>query len=181
MRVTARIVLTLALLCSAAWAKTLHATYLYHTDGDTVVFAYQGKRLICQLDGIDAPEIYSSAKMIRNAQKARLDYTELQELGMQSYVYLRDTFVKGERYTLKVRKGNAAKVNRCLVYRMGERLSVNEQSLFDGYALADRTSGLLDPMSKVRGHFLALEHVARDDRSGLWSENFEPLERLRRD
>lgn len=176
-----RILLIALLLTSGAWAKTLKGTYLYHTDGDTVVFAYQGKRLICQLDGIDAPEVYASAKMIKNAKTAKIGYGDLQEIGLQSYLYLRDTFVRGERYTLKVRKGNAPKVNRCLVYRSGERLSVNEKSLFDGYALADRTSGLLDPMSKVRGHFLALEHVARDDRSGLWSENFEPLERLRRD
>ena len=176
-----RLLLITFLLTTGAWGKTLKATYLYHTDGDTVVFAHKNKRLICQLDGIDAPEIYGSAKMIRDAKAARIGFGDLQELGMKSYIYLRDTLVRGNRYILKVRKGNAPKVNRCLVYRSGERLSVNEKSLFDGYALADRTSSLLDPMSKVRGRFLALEHVARDDRSGLWSEDFEPLERLRRD
>ena len=167
------------LLSAPLSARVMQATYLTHTDGDTVLFQVKNKRLVCQLDGIDAPELRSSKKLIHDAKKALVDYDKMQALGMDSFVYLRNTFIRGVTYTVDVVKGHYKNVQRCMVYLPGQRLSLNERAVMDGYAVMDRRSTIMQDRSK-RHDFIALQQSAVTDRAGLWKEHYNAMAAIRR-
>jgi endonuclease YncB( thermonuclease family) len=160
-------------------AKVMQATYITHTDGDTVLFQVEDKRLLCQLDGIDAPELRSSRKLIHDSKRALVDYDRMQALGMDAFVYLRNTFIRGVTYTVDVVKGHYQNVQRCMVYLPGHRRSLNERAVMDGYAVMDRRSIILKDKKRRRG-FIALQQSAAADRAGLWKEHYNTMAAIRR-
>lgn len=173
------LILFLLFLCAPLEARVMQATYLTHTDGDTVLFEVEGKRLICQLDGIDAPELRSSKKLIRDSKRAYVEYDRMQALGMDSFLYLRNTFIRGVSYTVDVVRGHYKNVQRCMVYLPGQRHSLNERAVMDGYAVMDRRGTILkNPRQKRR--FIALQQDAVSDRAGLWDEHYNAMAAIRR-
>jgi len=172
--------LLLALLITVPLsAKMMNATYLTHTDGDTVIFQVEKKRLLCQLDGIDAPEIRTTKKMIRDSKRAYLAYDKMQELGMESFVYLRNSLMRGTTYRVDVVKGHYKNVQRCMVYLPGQRQSLNERAVVDGYAVIDPHSKIFkDPKAKY--FFAILQQSALNDRAGLWEEHYHAMKAISR-
>ncbi len=160
-------------------AKMMRATYLTHTDGDTVLFQVKDKRLICQLDGIDAPELHSSKKLIHDAKRAFVGYDKMQRLGMDAFVYLRNTFIHGVNYTVDVVKGHYKHVHRCMVYLPGQERSLNERAVMDGYAVIDKTGTILQNRTKKQ-EFVSLQQSAVADRAGLWKEEYNTMAAIRR-
>lgn len=160
-------------------ARVMYGTYLTHTDGDTVVFQSGDKLLLCQLDGIDAPELYTTKKMIRDAKRAQIRYDDLQQRGMDAYVYLRNSLMRDVEYKIDVRRGNYKQVQRCLVYLPGQSRSLNERAVLDGYALLDESSSMFKNI-RLRARFSHLQEGAMVDRSGLWRDHFNTMYRLSR-
>jgi len=173
-------IIVLALLTGVPLcAKMMHATYLTHTDGDTVIFQVKDKRLVCQLDGIDAPELHSSQKLIHDAKRAYIGYDKMQNLGMDSYVYLRNTFIRGVQYQVDVVKGNYKHVQRCMVYLPGQHQSLNERAVLDGYAVLNPKSTILKNR-RYKHEFVSLQESAAADRAGLWRDHYGTMSAISR-
>jgi endonuclease YncB( thermonuclease family) len=160
-------------------AKMMNATYLAHTDGDTVIFDVNGKKLLCQLDGIDAPELRTTKKMIRDAKRAYVGYDKMQTLGMDAFVYMRNTFVRGVTYRVDAVRGYHKDVRRCMVYLPGQRRSLNERAIVDGYAVMDPKSIILKEI-RAKHTFAILEQSAASDGAGLWKEHYNTMKAISR-
>jgi len=160
-------------------AKVLYGTYLTHTDGDTVLFQSGDKKLLCQLDGIDAPEIYTTKKMIRDAKRAHITYDKLQNRGIDAMVYVRNSLIRGIPYRIEVRKGNYKSVQRCLVYLPGQSRSLNERMVMDGFALMDTSSRMFEN-SDLKKRFSSLQQEAMIDQAGLWEKYYNTMYYLSR-
>ena len=97
-------------------------------DGDSVIFMDSKKRYIfCKLDGVDAPEISSSAKLIHDTKRAFTTYSNMIKLGQKSKMYLKNTFIKNKYYKIKYKSISNQKEKKCLVYLPNQVQTLNER------------------------------------------------------
>ena len=171
--------LLILLLSSTVFANIFNVVYIDHIDGDTIIFKHKNEQLICQLDGVDAPELHTNRKLIRDAKKAHVNFDDFQKIGMKSYFYLRQTFLKDTTYKLDVKGNKKDKVKKCLVYLPGQRYSLNERILFDGYALIDKKSDILK-YPDVKKRFISAQQAAEVDQEGLWKTHYKTFYQLSR-
>jgi len=137
------IVIIFLLILTIANAKIYYGQYLKHIDGDTVIFKVKNKKMICQVDGVDAPEIYRNSKMRHDSAKMALDEKKIARLGIVSSIYLQWSLIKGVYYKIDAVKSNYKHINNCIIYPPKKRGSLNEKILLDGFGVVDKKSKAL--------------------------------------
>lgn len=130
-------------------------------DGDTLVLE-TGERV--RLIGIDTPEIHTSKKLYRDAQRTNQDVAAIQKLGLRSYKFTKD-LVEGKRVSLEFDVEKYDKYDRLLAYvYLKDGTFVNAEIVKQGYA----SLMTYPPNVKYADLFLRLYREAREAKRGLW-------------
>lgn len=162
-------ILLMLVLSGSLMAKTIYAEYLAHTDGDTLLFKSSNKEFICDLHGIDAPELHTNKKLIKDSKKTFVGYDKMQNAGMESYMYLKDSLSKKIDYRVEITGKN------CIVYAPRHKSSINEKIVFDGYAVVDKKTRI---SPSLRYKLFTAQAVAKNDRMGLWDYKYNIMNGL---
>ena len=141
------------------------ASVLRVTDGDTVVVRLaDGRSARVRLIGIDAPELYPSDKLQRDAERSGQDPATIQALGRRAMTFTKQ-HLAGRHVELERDATAMDRYGRTLAYVwLGDAL-FNLVIVREGYA------GLLTvpPNVKYAGTLAACHRLARDARRGLWA------------
>ncbi len=130
-------------------------------DGDTLVLE-TGERV--RLIGIDTPEIHSSNKLYRDAQRSSQDVETIKKLGLQSYEFTKK-LVEGKRVSMEFDAQKYDKYDRLLAYvYLKDGTFVNAEIVRQGYA----SLLTIPPNVKYSDLFLKLYREAREAKRGLW-------------
>jgi micrococcal nuclease len=134
-------------------------------DGDTLVLE-SGERV--RLIGIDTPELHISDKLYREAQRSKTDIQTIMALGKQAYKFTRN-LVEGRRVRIEFDLEKYDKYGRLLCYiYLEDGTFVNAKIIQEGYA----SLLTIPPNVKYVDLFQALYQEARDNKRGLWKENW---------
>ena len=172
------IVVIFLLILTIADAKIYYGKYIRHIDGDTVIFKVNSKKMICQVDGVDAPEIYRNSKMRQDSAKTALDEKKIARLGVVSSIYLQWSLIKGAYYKIDAIKSSHKHINRCIIYPPKKRGSLNEKILLDGFGIVDKKSKAIK-YRFFKSKFIKAQKYAIDDRAGLWGIDFKTMKKLK--
>lgn len=134
-------------------------------DGDTLRLA-NGEKV--RLLGIDAPEMYESDKLYRDARKTRQDIATIMAMGRASYMFT-EKLVEGKRVMLEFDVEKRDKYGRLLAYVFmpSTQLFLNAEIIKQGYA----EPMIISPNLKYGDYFRRLYQEARENKKGLWSNN----------
>ena len=169
------------LLCSPCFvsAGQYKATILKITDGDTVWVNQQGKRIKLRLLGIDTPEEYKSRKMNKDLRRCNVSYAEMRVLGLAATEHAKTMLYKGQDVTIKTfGKGYYGRTLAFVILQNG--INYNEQEVADGYACVYKYRGHKSKEMSQRefDKLNVLLNQAREQRKGLWDNNFDVMRRL---
>lgn len=131
-------------------------------DGDTFILSDKNK---VRLLGIDAPEMRSSDKMDRDADRTGQDRETISKLGEMSFEYLKE-MIEGKRVLLTKENNyeDTDKYGRLLRYAyLEDGTFINGKMVEDGYAQVFRKFDL-----SRKSELLELEKDARENERGLW-------------
>jgi micrococcal nuclease len=131
-------------------------------DGDTFILSDKSR---VRLLGIDAPEMRSSDKMNRDADRTGQDQKTISALGKSSAQYLKD-LIEGKRILLTKENDyeDKDKYGRLLRYAyLQDGTFINGKMVEDGYAQVYRKFDL-----SKKSELLDLEREARENERGLW-------------
>jgi micrococcal nuclease len=131
-------------------------------DGDTLKLE-TGEKV--RLIGIDTPEMHSSAKLDRDAERSSSDKSTIQQLGTEAYKFTKK-LVEGKRVSLEFDVQKYDKYDRILAYAYlkGDKTFVNAEIIKQGYA----SLMTIPPNVKYADTFRKLYQEARENRRGLW-------------
>ena len=134
-------------------------------DGDTLRLA-NGEKV--RLLGIDAPEMYESDKLYRDAQRSGQDIGAIIALGRKSYQFTKQ-LVEGKKVRLEFDVQQRDKYGRLLahVFISNTQLFLNAEILKQGYA----QPMVIPPNLKYGDYFQGLYQEARENKRGLWSNS----------
>ena len=148
-------------------AKTDYADILVTRvfDGDTLRLA-NGEKV--RLLGIDAPEMYESDKLYRDAQRSGQDIGAIMALGRKSYQFTKQ-LVEGKKVRLEFDVQQRDKYGRLLahVFISNTQLFLNAEIIKQGYAEVM----IIPPNFKYGDYFQGLYYEARENKIGLWSNS----------
>ena len=162
--VLAAIILSLALTsCTQADYAGILVTKVF--DGDTLRIA-NGEKV--RLLGIDAPEMYESDKLYRDAQRSGQDIRTIIALGRKSYQFTKQS-VEGKKVRLEFDVQQRDKYGRLLahVFISDTQLFLNAEIIKQGYAEVM----IIPPNLKYGDYFQGLYYEARENKRGLWSNS----------
>lgn len=184
------------LICSAGWATSLSIKRV--VDGDTVVLS-DGRKV--RLIGVDTPEVFSSAKLKKDAARSHHDTRTIQALGARASRFLK-TLMTGRVVHLEYDQHNKMKnhldrYGRTLAYIYFDPPPCDEieQDLAEQICELDSyEKGFLNALIVEAGYghaytsypfryskdFLQLEREAREMKRGLWKVPGEMTEREKR-
>ena len=132
-------------------------------DGDTLVLE-SGERL--RLIGIDTPEMHTSNRLYRQAQRRKTDIQTIIKLGRRAYEFTRN-LVEGKRVRLELDVEKYDKYGRLLCYvYLKDGTFVNAKIVQGGYAYLLT----IPPNVKYVDLFRTLYQEARENNRGLWKE-----------
>ncbi|MBU4140575.1 MAG: thermonuclease family protein [Candidatus Omnitrophica bacterium] len=134
-------------------------------DGDTLRIA-GGEKV--RLLGIDAPEMYESDKLYRDARRSGQDIGTIIALGRKSYQFTRQ-LAEGKKVRLEFDVQQRDKYGRLLahVFISDTQLFLNAEILKQGYAEVM----IIPPNVKYADYFQGLYQEARENKRGLWSNS----------
>ncbi len=135
-------------------------------DGDTLRIA-GGEKV--RLLGIDAPEMYESDKLYRDARRTGEDIRTIMALGRKSYQFTRQ-LAEGKKVRLEFDVQQRDKYGRLLahVFISDTQLFLNAEILKQGYAEVM----IIPPNVKYADYFQGLYQEARENKRGLWSNRW---------
>lgn len=135
-------------------------------DGDTLRIA-GGEKV--RLLGIDAPEMYESDKLYRDARRSGQDIGTIIALGRKSYQFTRQ-LAEGKKVRLEFDVQQRDKYGRLLahVFISDTQLFLNAEILKQGYAEVM----IIPPNVKYADYFQGLYQEARENKRGLWSNRW---------
>lgn len=159
--VVTTIILSLILTsCAQANYADILVTKVF--DGDTLRLA-NGEKV--RLLGIDAPEMYESDKLYRDAQRSGQDIGAIMALGRESYQFTKQ-LVEGKKVRLEFDVQQRDKYGRLLahVFIPNTQLFLNAEIIKQGYAKVM----IIPPNFKYGDYFQGLYQEARENKRGLW-------------
>lgn len=130
-------------------------------DGDTLRLA-NGE--LVRLIGIDAPEMYESDKLHRDAQRTGKDINTITAMGREAYKFVRK-LVEGKHTQLEFDLEKRDKYGRLLAYiYLPDGTFVNAEIVKQGYA----SPMSIPPNLRYADLFQRLYQQAQEKRIGLW-------------
>jgi micrococcal nuclease len=136
-------------------------------DGDTLLLDNcERVRLI----GVDCPEVHTSNKLRKDAERSQQDIETIRMLGQKSSAFVKK-LVAGKRVRLEYDQANAAighrdRYGRILAYvYLEDETFLNEEIVKKGYGVAYTKYPF-----KYMDEFRTYEREAREKRRGLWGE-----------
>ena len=137
-------------------------------DGDTLLLG-NGERV--RLIGVDTPEVHTSKKLQKDAERSQSDIETIRRLGMKSSAFVKKLVVQSKRVRLEYDQANAAigqrdRYGRILAYvYLDEGTFLNAEIVKQGYGVA-YTKYPFNYMEEFRVY----EREAREQKKGLWGE-----------
>ena len=137
----------------------------YVADGDTVKLE-DGSWV--RFIGIDAPEYHESAKLLRDARRAKKDIADIKKLGARSYAFAKK-ILANKRVRLEFDVEKRDKYDRMLAYVfLKDGTFVNALIVKEGYA---RTMNIA-PNVKYEDLLFELQLEAKSNGKGLWGAGY---------
>ena len=136
------------------------ATFVRAKDGDTYVVNYNGEDKTVRIIGVDTPESVAPSTYSK----------ENTEEGKEVSDIVKEKFTKGETVYLEFDVSETDRYGRMLAYvYFKDGKMVQDWLLENGYA---RTM-TVPPNVKYADHFAEVQHVAAENKVGLWNGFFE--------
>jgi len=130
-------------------------------DGDTIVLS-DGRRV--RLIGIDTPEVYFSAKLLRDSKKSGRDIKTIQGFGKRASAFTKELCF-GKKVILEYDIERYDRYKRTLAYVfLEDGTFVNAKIVQEGFAQVMTVV----PNVKYANLFLKLQQEAREASRGLW-------------
>lgn len=175
------IVFVIILFClpGFVFAGQFKATVTKITDGDTVWVKMHGKRVKLRLLGIDTPEEYHSKKMTKDLKRCGISYQEMRDLGLAATEHAKTMLYKGQNVTIQTfGKGYYGRTLAFVILPDGT--NYNEREVADGYSCVYKYRGHKSrELSQTEFDELnSLLNQAREQRKGLWGNNFSVMQKL---
>ncbi len=172
----ARWIVRVALCCCIAFLSLFNFTSATDAEIRTVVKVVDGDTLrirlpdgttdLVRLIGIDAPEVHSSEKLERQAQRAGSDGQHIQLLGERSAKFLRSRIEKESKIRLEYDIVPRDKYGRILGYVfLPDGTLINEEIVRLGYAHLQTFPPNIKYLERLKAAYID----ARTAQRGLWS------------
>lgn len=132
-------------------------------DGDTIRIS-SGEKV--RLIGIDTPEIHTSSKLYRDAERTGRKAEDIRRMGALSYEYAQ-RLLENRSVSLQFDAQRQDKYGRLLAYvYLDDGTFVNREIIRNGYAYPMS----IPPNTRHAAEFKSLFEEARGKRVGLWGE-----------
>ena len=159
--------LLLSLIATLSFSTEAIVTHV--TDGDTLHVKMNGKEEKIRILYIDTPEKYSGAKLEKDAKKAGISADKEQELGKLSSSYAAKFFQIGDKVDVNLDKKD--QYGRILGTVSKNSVDYSTQIIKDGYSCIYKKAKYPKELDNVL-------QEAKDSKKGLWSVDFEVMNRL---
>lgn len=138
-------------------------------DGDTIHVKMNGKEEKIRIIYIDTPEKYGGAKLEKDAKKAGISADREQDLGKLSSGYAAKFFQKGDK--VNVTSDKKDQYGRMLGTVSKNSVYYSTQIIKDGYSCIYKKAKYPKELDNVL-------QEAKESKKGLWSIDFEVMNRL---
>lgn len=162
-----RNILLLFALMSFSFATEAIVTHV--TDGDTLHVTMNGKEEKVRILYIDTPEKYGGSKLEKDAKKAGISADKEQELGKLSSGYAAKFFHQGDK--VNVTSDKKDQYGRMLGTVSKNGVDYSTQIIKDGYSCIYKKAKYPKELDNVL-------QEAKESKKGLWSVDFEVMNRL---
>jgi endonuclease YncB( thermonuclease family) len=142
-------------------------------DGDTVAF----NGFTCRLFGIDTPETYTSTKLTSDSKMCNITKETMVNLGKQSTEFVESLTTYSNGYEIVV-SGEDSYGRKICDITLPNGTNLNQKIVQSGYAVVyeEYISNSLTKQS-----YLNKETLAKENKLGLWSENYNIMSCLAKD
>ena len=157
----------LSTLLTLSFATDAIVTHV--TDGDTLHVKMNGKEEKIRILYIDTPEKYGGSKLEKDAKKAGISADKEQELGKLSSGYAAKFFHQGDK--VNVTSDKKDQYGRMLGTVSKNGVDYSTQIIKDGYSCIYKKAKYPKELDNVL-------QEAKESKKGLWSVDFEVMNRL---
>ena len=157
----------LLILASLSFATDAIVTNV--TDGDTLHVTINGKEEKVRILYIDTPEKYGGAKLEKDAKSTGVSPKDEQELGKLSSGYAMKFFHKGDKVVIDSNKKD--RYGRMLGTVSKNSVDYSTQIIKDGYSCIYKKAKYPKELDNVL-------QEAKESKKGLWSVDFEVMNKL---